>query len=144
MSRHRDRIREPLKYTLTQLEEQDWGPPSFDSSLVQSVHRLRNVRLGDLTAGDVRLLIGQKISLPFLVPLALDILDSNPFIEGSYYPGDLLAALLETPQDYWTKYPDVLARTAVIAQKSLATIDGVDVGSTVRPRLEKFLEGLAS
>ena len=83
-------MRDPLPYTLTELEEVDWGPASFDSWLVHSVHRLRNVPLRDLSPGDLRLLIGQRVGLRYLIPLALEVLSRDPFIDASYFPGDLL------------------------------------------------------
>src|SRR5687768_5937401 len=61
MSRHQKRLGDPLRYSLTQLEEVDWGPPDHPSSLVHAVHQLRNVPLKDMSMGDIRLLIGQSL-----------------------------------------------------------------------------------
>jgi hypothetical protein len=37
-------------------------------------------------------MIGQNIGLPWLLPLALDRLEENPWAAGDMYPGDLLTA----------------------------------------------------
>ena len=56
--------------SLQQLEKQDWVDPGFDSQLVRTCHRLWRIPLAEFTAGDLRIMIGQGIGLPFLVPLA--------------------------------------------------------------------------
>src|SRR5262245_5178085 len=76
--------------TLTELEGEDWGPPTYDSHLVTTVHRLRHVPLKRFCIEDLRIVIGQKIGLPWLVPLALNHLEKHPFAAGDYYRGDLL------------------------------------------------------
>ncbi|WP_370027602.1 contact-dependent growth inhibition system immunity protein [Planotetraspora sp. GP83] len=51
-------------------------------------HRLRTPGkpLADLTIEDLRLLIGQRIGLPCLVPIAVEWLDHDPMAEGDMYP----------------------------------------------------------
>ena len=46
-------------------------------------------------------MIGQQISLRFLIPRAIDVLRTNPLAEGDYYPGDLLTAVLRADKAYW-------------------------------------------
>lgn len=87
--------------TLQELDGKDWGEPPFPSSLVSECHRLRRVPVNDFEPGDFRILIGQNRCLDLLVPLALDIVESDPLVEGSYYPGDLLCALLAVKHTYW-------------------------------------------
>lgn len=94
-----------LHRTLTSLENKDWGPPTDESHLVTECHRLRHVPLKDLSTEDLRLLIGQEIGLPFLVPLALEQLAENPWTEGHMYPGDLLKAVATIPADFWSEHP---------------------------------------
>jgi hypothetical protein len=56
--------------TLTQLERDDWGPPPYDSFLVTECHRLRHVPMRDFTVENLRILIGQHISLAYTVGMA--------------------------------------------------------------------------
>jgi hypothetical protein len=96
--------------TLTDLEGKDWGPPTADSHLVTECHRLRHVPLKDLTIEDLRMLIGQGIGLTFLVPLAIDRLDENPWVEGHMYPGDLLKAVATVPPAFWEENRELVPR----------------------------------
>ena len=139
MARHRKRLKEPLEYSLTELEERDWGPPTYSSSLVQSVHQLRYVPLKDLAAGDLRLLIGQQISLPYLVPRAVDILQTDPFVEGTFFPGDLLKAVLEISTDFWSNYADLFQRTLQIARMSVDRNESSELLKDVRQSIHDFI-----
>ena len=95
--------------TLTQLERDDWGSPPYDSFLVTECHRLRHVPLRDLTVENLRILIGQHISLEYTVPLALEHLSKDPLVSGDFYPGDLLKAVQGIKDDFWTQHPSLLA-----------------------------------
>ena len=95
--------------TLTQLEHHDWGPPPYDSFLVKECHRLRHVPLRDLTVENLRMLVGQGISLVYTVPLALEQLSKDPMASGDFYPGDLLKAVQGVPPDFWAQHPALLA-----------------------------------
>lgn len=46
--------------------------------------------MGQLSPGDLRVLIGQQEGLRWLLPIALRVLIADPLVEGSYYEGDLL------------------------------------------------------
>jgi len=50
-------------------------------------------------------LIAQKVGLDTVVPVALARLAQDPLLEGEYYPGDVLAALLAVPVSYWAANP---------------------------------------
>jgi hypothetical protein len=95
--------------TLAQLEDDDWGPPAYDSHVVTECHRLRHVPLRDFTVENLRLLIGQGISLPLTVPLALEHLLKDPMVSGDMYPGDLLKAVQGVPEDFWAGHPSARA-----------------------------------
>ena len=96
--------REP---TLQQLDGKDWGEPKpEDSRLVRECLRLRRVQLKKLTIEDLRLLIGQDISVDHLLPLALEILRLNPFAEGACYAGDLLVNVLGVSEGFWKQNRD--------------------------------------
>lgn len=98
MSRPSDQDR-----TLDELDPPAWGAPDYDSHLVISCHRLRSVPIGTLGAEDLRLLIGQGIGLPWLLPLALDKVEADPLAEGDFYPGELLACILQVPAGFWSR-----------------------------------------
>ena len=58
--------------TLDQLEGVDWGEPTYSSYVVTNTHRLRKKPLREFTPEDLRFMLGQQISLPILMPMALD------------------------------------------------------------------------
>jgi hypothetical protein len=61
--------------SLQELEGVDWGDPTDQSSLVTTCHRLRRRPLIQFTEEDLRIMIGQNISLPYLIPLAVERLE---------------------------------------------------------------------
>ena len=58
--------------TLTELEGRDWGPPTFESHLVTTIHRLRYKPLGQFTIEELRIGIGQYVGLKHLIPIAVE------------------------------------------------------------------------
>lgn len=115
--------------SLQELERDDWGEPDYDSSLVQTCHRLRRVSLADFTTEDLRIMIGQKIGLLFLVPLALEKLEEDPLAEGDYYPGDLLNVVLQLPETFWsvhTDMRDVLRQVVSKTKELLVSLEETD------------------
>lgn len=106
----------PNLQSLDDIEGTTWGPVPVDTTtLVAKVYELRQRPVGELTADDLRLLIGQQVGLDVLLPRALNILKHNPMIEADLYPGDLLAAVLRLPRPYWREHPDsAKATTAVL------------------------------
>jgi hypothetical protein len=104
--------------TLTELDNHDWGPPTYQSNLVKSAHRLRNTPLREFTTEDLRLMIGQNIGLKYLMPLAIERLEADPLIEGDYYPGDLLCMVLGVNQGYWFENKSLRDEVASIAARA--------------------------
>jgi hypothetical protein len=80
--------------TLDELDPPARPAADYDSRLVTRAHDLRRKPIGDFTAEDLRIMIGQQVALAHLVPRALDALELNPLAQGDFYPGDLLQAVL--------------------------------------------------
>ena len=115
------------------LEDDRWEPLSFASSLVVACHELRQKPVGELNAGELRVLIGQGIGLEHLVTLALDVLEREPLVEGRFYPGDLLQAVLAIDSAFWASRSELEARASDIASSVQALADSLaeDVLPTV-------------
>ncbi len=64
------------------------------------------------------MLIGQKIGLKFLVPLALQYLKKDPLVQGDFYPGDLLCSVLQVNSDFWEKNKKMYQEIGLIAGKA--------------------------
>ena len=90
-----------LNKTLEQLEKDVWADPGYDSYLVMTVYRLRKKPLKDFTIEDLRITIGQNMSLEYLIPIALKELKKNILAEGHFNPGDLLSNVLTADINYW-------------------------------------------
>ena len=68
--------------SLETLEGANWGSPAeAPTNLIERCLTLRKVPLENFLPEDLRILIGQDIGLPFLMPMALDVLRENIFLE---------------------------------------------------------------
>lgn len=114
-----------LTKTLEALEDDRWDEPNFASRLVLRANELRKKPLCELNNEDLRLLIGQQMSLDLLLPLALEKLVENPLRSGDLYMGDLFCSVLKVGQKYWEEHRelknelDEVIRTYEEARKTL-------------------------
>lgn len=93
--------------TLDELDPPAWpSTPPQASSLVERCHSLRTVPVAHFTPDDLRVMIGQRVALPVLVPVALDLLRSRPQEPGVPVHEGLLQAVRAIPAGYWTAHPD--------------------------------------
>lgn len=109
-----------LNKSLQELENCDWGEPTFESHLIATCHKLRRIPLKQFTIENLRMMIGQNIGLKFLVPIALQYLHAHPLAEGDYYPGDLLVSLLRVEADFWKTNPELSKEIHQIVQAVLS------------------------
>ncbi|MEU8332464.1 contact-dependent growth inhibition system immunity protein [Micromonospora sp. NPDC048839] len=89
--------------TIEQLERDVWtdlGPEA--TSLIRRCTELRRTPLTEFTVEDLRIMLGQEIGVPALLPLAVPVLLNDPLVEGDCYPGDLLANVLRLPDTAWS------------------------------------------
>jgi hypothetical protein len=128
--------------TLEELERSNWGEPTYRSHLVTQCHRLRRVQLRSLTVENLRILIGQNIGLPFLIPLAIEKLQQNPLAEGDFYPGDLLCAVLRAEPEFWKSHADSRSEIRSICERAreLAGSEGKIVVRAIEEASALFLE----
>ena len=114
--------------TIQQIEGKDWGAPPVDASfLVRRCTELRRKPLEEFTVEDLRIMLGQEIAVPVLLPLAVDVLAADPCAEGDYYPGDLLWAVLQLPASAWSAVPELRQRLA-------AAVAAVDLDDACLPK----------
>ena len=129
----------PTNLTLDQLENTNWGEPTYSSYLVRTCHALRKKPLQDFTIEDLRIMIGQNISLEHLMPLAIGELSKNILAEGDFYEGDLLKAVLSAEGGFWKKHPEMGERVATLFRQNEAVIEGC----MNRKELVKAFEGFS-
>ncbi|THV40801.1 contact-dependent growth inhibition system immunity protein [Glycomyces buryatensis] len=110
--------RTEIHESLEQLENDRWPRPSADATrLIRHCHAARAKPASQLSTEELRLLIGQRISLAWTVPFALHDLQRTPMVEGDLYPGDLLAACLSLPDEYFAAHPEVRRQLAEIVEQ---------------------------
>ena len=106
--------------SLQQLGWQDWGEATYDSHIITECHRLRRVPLGEFKVEDLRITIAQNLGLEYLVPLALEQLQEDPFAEGAYFPADLLVSVLGANGEFWQAHPDLREQVAAVAERAIS------------------------
>jgi hypothetical protein len=104
--------------SIEDLEGERWPEPDFDSHLVRECHRLRKLQLRLFTVENLRIMLGQDIGSRYLVPMALEHLEADPFCAGDFYPGDLLCSVLSLPHEFWSAYPELRKRVAAVARRA--------------------------
>jgi hypothetical protein len=126
-----------LSQTLTELEHNDWRESDHPSWLIMTCHALRYKPLREFTASDLETMISQNISMPYLVPLALEHVRMNPLAEAKYYPGDLLLTLLGSDPGFWESHPWLGNEMRAIAQTAQGSGPAAD---ELEPNLTYLLD----
>jgi len=122
--------------SLEQLDGNVWPHNDFASHVVQESQRLRKIPLSALGVEGLRLLIGQKIGLEFIVPLAIEFVQDHPLIEATYYPGDLLSNLLALPSAFWARHPELNNSMVELGLELRQIYERL--GNELLPALERF------
>jgi hypothetical protein len=130
--------------TLDDLEGVVWGEPTFPSGLVVRCHKLRRTPVDELTLADLRLLVGQSISLPILMPRAVGAFEDAPMVEAYGYPGDLLSAVLRADPTFLRAHPELLGRVQMAAKRAAAVIraGAMELDAQTRSELLAEVAGL--
>ena len=82
--------------SLDTLENYNWGNPvKALTNLVRRCIGLSKVSIDNFTLSDLRVMIGQKFGLKYLIPLAIEKLQDNIFLDTEFYEGDLLENILK-------------------------------------------------
>ncbi|WP_405700895.1 contact-dependent growth inhibition system immunity protein [Streptomyces sp. NBC_00069] len=128
-----------LDQSLEELEGQRWNePPSDATGLVKAIHALRRRPIGTLSATELARLIGQKVGLRWLLPLAVQILsDTAPNqARGGFYDDDLLTAVLTCGSATWATHPEL----ATEVNKTIESL--IDLSPYTQEAVAQFLKDL--
>ncbi|MCF0091936.1 contact-dependent growth inhibition system immunity protein [Micromonospora sp. MH99] len=107
--------------SIEQLERDVWPAPGPDATfVVRRCTELRRTPLAEFTVEDMRIMLGQEIGVPALLPLAVQVLLREPLAEGAYYPGDLLSTVLRLPDSAWSNLGPQRRRLASVLAELLA------------------------
>lgn len=96
----RSPIKQISEMTVNELEGvSPLGP--FPSSLTERIADVRKIPIGELDPSEARLLLSQHQGTTYVVPKALEFLEGDPWIQATFYPGDLLKAVLKLERVHW-------------------------------------------
>jgi hypothetical protein len=125
--------------TIEEIEGDRWPEPEASSTfLVSRCHALRRKPLSEFTVEDMRIMLGQQVSVPVLLPFAVEVLVRDPLAEGDYYPGDLLSAVLRLPDSAWSDLGSERQRLAEVLTALVASTDALD--EEVRNLISTFVQ----
>ena len=129
--------------SLEELENDIWDKPGCKSYVVATCFAARKKPLQELSNEEIRLLIGQKLGLKYLLPLAVDILKTDPLIEVTFYPGDLLKQLLKLNVEDWKDNIEEKDSLLEIVNNNRSIIeDNADVPEDIKNEILGFLSGI--
>lgn len=78
--------------------------------MVKRCLELCKIPLEEFSVEDLGLMIGQNFSLRYLIPLAIEHLQVDIFVEGNYYPGGLLKNVLLVDTGFWLDNAELWAQ----------------------------------
>ncbi|MEH0984684.1 contact-dependent growth inhibition system immunity protein [Micromonospora sp. CPCC 205556] len=119
--------------TIEQLEREVWPDPGPDATfLVSRCAELRRKPLAEFTVEDLRIMLGQEIGVPALLPRAVQVLLRDPLAEGDHHPGDLLLNVLRLPDSAWSNLRAERQRLASVLAELVAGFPFSDPDLTPR------------
>jgi len=117
--------------TLENLEKQDFGNPNeAPTNMVKRCLELCKVPLDKFTVEDLRLMIGQQFSLQYLIPLAIERLQTDIFMEGDFYPGDLLKNVLSVDTKFWLANKDLWTKIDELIKNKRGDLEASKISTT--------------
>ncbi len=124
--------------TIEELEDQVWPEPEFSSYVVTESHRLRKIKIRDLTIEQLRLAYSQETGTVFLKNRVIKELRIDPLVSGDFYDGDLLLSVMRTElKGFEKKEIDELLE---IAESATARIDDEESKKEILKLIEKIRE----
>jgi hypothetical protein len=87
--------------SIEELENDYWSTTEFPTPLVEKCYTCRTIPINELSVEQIRLLLGQKIGIKFLLHKAIQFLQEDILSEGDFYPGDLLVCVLCLDLNDW-------------------------------------------
>ncbi|MGN0608857.1 MAG: contact-dependent growth inhibition system immunity protein [Oscillospiraceae bacterium] len=123
--------------SIEELENDYWVDLDFDSYVVKKSQMARKKPISKLSDEEIRLLIGQKIGLHYLIPIALSIIEPNPLIEITFFEGDLLSQLFSLSLDDWKDNKEDLKQFQEIIIKNFSLIESCN--EIPKEMIEKYL-----
>ena len=130
-----------INFSLEELEDgKILSVPNDFSYLVRTSNELRKKKLIDFEIEDLRLMIGQNISLDYLIPLALEKLRKDIMAEGNYYEGDLLNSVLGVEDTFWKQHEKLRTKVKELISANIQYIESFKTAREFKRHLSIFLD----
>lgn len=112
-----------LSKSIEELENDYWGEPTHETYIIVTCHEARQKPIESLSDEEIRCLIGQKIGLKYLLPIAIEMLADDPLVCVTHFEGDLLLALLSLDDRDWTDNQEELDSLKKIVEDNRSDIE---------------------
>lgn len=109
--------------SLIELEPEQWDPDSLSPLQAQMALKLAGKPLRKLAPPELEALIAENLGLPFLVPLAVERLREEPFLQAARHPGDLLTTVMEVDLRFWLERYDLWLTMIEILEEAVRQIN---------------------
>ena len=117
--------------SIESLEKKNYGPvPPDESRIVQRLWKLRKVPINEFQIDDIRFMIIQESGLKYLLIKAIDLLKDDLLVEGNYYEGDLLNAVLQIDKENWARLREHWGAVDILIK------DKLDYLRSIEPKLK--------
>lgn len=103
---------DPRARSLAELEGLEIPPGAYGMGSLAWLSRAMVSPMAQLGPAELRLLLGHGRGLRWVLPLALERLEREPFAAGDRAPGDLLTAALTVDPAEWARDPAWTGRLA--------------------------------
>jgi hypothetical protein len=112
------------------LEGVVWPEPEVTTSLVLTGHALRKKPIDQLSPNELRVALNEDIGTRFLKRRVVEVLSTEPEIEATYFPGDLLVSALESKT--CREDPEMRAELDRLAHVAIGRIEDPDIRSRIQ------------
>lgn len=136
-----------LNKSISELEKWKWNediPSEADSFVIRNFYRLHNMPIKNYLLGDIRFMIGQNTGLEFLVPIAIEKLQKNIFLEADLYPGDLFCSLLLINEEpiYWKTHEKEKQELINLYNEQNKSFGTLDVSEDIKVKIKEAYKEL--
>lgn len=131
-----------LNKSISELEGWKWKgdiPKEDESYVVRNFFKLHTEPIAEMDFLDIRFLIGQNSGLKYLVPLAIEELKKDLFVEIEYYPGDLFCSLflINNEPNYWSIHPNEKQELINLYTAQKKIFGSLDITEEIRIKIKE-------
>lgn len=126
--------------SIEELENDFWQDHDYPTDLIKKIHLYRKIPLKELSLEQIRVLITQNVGLKFLIPEALEILNTNILTDTGLYEGDLLISVISCDSSYWINNPNYKIHTCEIINRNRNEIESKNENNSLRHVIKRINE----